>query len=239
VLPTGTVRTVASGPVASLPGYAEGAWWVQDAAAALPVRLIGDMRGRRIADLCAAPGGKTLQLALAGAEVTAVDRVEARMVRLRENLRRVGLAASMVVADIATWQAGPFDAVVLDAPCSATGTIRRHPDIPWRKRESDIPALTALQASLLDRAIDLTRPGGTLVFCTCSLEPEEGEDLVAAALARDSRIRRRPIEPAEITGIAEFITAQGDLRTLPCGWPDPEPRMSGLDGFYAARLERC
>ncbi|MFY9735259.1 MAG: RsmB/NOP family class I SAM-dependent RNA methyltransferase, partial [Rhodoplanes sp.] len=219
-------------------GYAEGAWWVQDAAAALPARLLGDIRGRSVADLCAAPGGKTLQLALAGAAVTAVDRVETRMARLRDNLRRVDLAATMVVADVETWEAGPFDAVLLDAPCSATGTIRRHPDIPWRKTAAGIAEFSLLQARLLARAIDLTRPGGVLVFCTCSLEPEEGEDLVAAALDRDPRIRRKPIDRSEIAGIAEFVTAQGDLRTLPCAWPDPEPRMSGLDGFYVARLER-
>ncbi|MGZ9104561.1 MAG: RsmB/NOP family class I SAM-dependent RNA methyltransferase [Rhodoplanes sp.] len=239
VLPTGSVRTVTAGSVALLPGYAEGAWWVQDAAAALPVRLLGDIRGRSVADLCAAPGGKTLQLALAGAEVTAVDRLDARMARLRDNLRRVDLAATLVVADVETWEAGPFDAVLLDAPCSATGTIRRHPDIPWRKTEADIAQLSAFQARLLERAIGLTRPGGPLVFCTCSLEPEEGEGLIAAALDRDPRIRRKPIDPAEIAGIAEFVTPQGDLRTLPCQWSDPEPRMSGLDGFYAARLERC
>jgi 16S rRNA (cytosine967-C5)-methyltransferase len=171
--------------------------------------------------------------------VTAVDRLDARMARLRDNLRRVDLAATLVVADVETWEAGPFDAVLLDAPCSATGTIRRHPDIPWRKTEADIAQLSAFQARLLERAIGLTRPGGTLVFCTCSLEPEEGEDLIAAALDRDPRIRRKPIDPAEIAGIAEFVTPQGDLRTLPCQWSDPEPRMSGLDGFYAARLERC
>jgi 16S rRNA (cytosine967-C5)-methyltransferase len=239
VLPTGSVRAVAAGPIGLLPGYSEGAWWVQDAAAALPARLLGDVRGQAVADLCAAPGGKTLQLALAGASVTAVDRAENRMARLRENLRRTGLAATPVIADVATFEAGPFDAVVLDAPCSSTGTIRRHPDIPWHKREGDIAALATIQASLLDRALALTRPGGRLVFCTCSLEPEEGEALIATALARDSRIRRLPITPDEVGGTPEFITADGDLRTLPCFWPDPEPRMAGLDGFYAARLERC
>jgi 16S rRNA (cytosine967-C5)-methyltransferase len=238
VLPTGTVRTLSTGAIASLPGYAEGAWWVQDAAAALPVRLLGDVRGRSVADLCAAPGGKTLQLALAGAEVTAVDHLDTRVARLRDNLRRVGLSAETVVADVATWEAGPFDAVLLDAPCSASGTIRRHPDIPWRKSEADIANFSALQSRLLDHAIGLTRLGGTLVFCTCSLEPEEGEDVIAAALDRDRRIRRKPLDPAEISGLAEFVTPQGDLRTLPCHWPDPEPRMGGLDGFYAARLER-
>ncbi|MEZ5784994.1 MAG: transcription antitermination factor NusB [Xanthobacteraceae bacterium] len=239
VLPTGSVRTVVSGPIGSLPGYGEGAWWVQDAAAALPARLLGDVRGRSVADLCAAPGGKTLQLALAGAEVTAVDRADSRMARLRENLRRTGLAATPVVADAASWEAGSFDAVVLDAPCSSTGTIRRHPDIPWQKCEADIAALATIQASLLDRAIALTRPGGRLVFCTCSLEPEEGEALIAAKLTSDPRVRRLPIASEEFGGTPEFITAEGDLRTLPCFWPDAEPRMSGLDGFYAARLERC
>lgn len=239
VLPTGSVRTVAAGPIGSLPGYGEGAWWVQDAAAALPARLLGDVRGQSVADLCAAPGGKTLQLALAGAHVTAVDRADSRMARLRDNLRRTGLAATPVIADAAAWEAGPFDAVVLDAPCSSTGTIRRHPDIPWQKREADIAALATIQASLLDHAIALTRPGGRLVFCTCSLEPEEGEALIANTVARASRVRRLPIMPHEVAGTSEFITAEGDLRTLPCFWPDPEPRMSGLDGFYAARLERC
>jgi 16S rRNA (cytosine967-C5)-methyltransferase len=238
-LPTGSVRAMTTGPIPSLPGYAEGAWWVQDAAAALPARLIGDVRGRSVADLCAAPGGKTLQLALAGAAVTAVDRAEARMARLHDNLKRVDLTATTVVADVETWEAGPFDAVLLDAPCSATGTIRRHPDIPWRKTAADIADLANLQARLLARAVDLTRPGGVLVYCTCSLEPEEGEDLIAAALDRDPRIRRKPIDPSEMAGIAEFVTAPGDLRTLPSAWPDPEPRMSGLDGFYVARLERC
>lgn len=238
-LPTGAVRAVTAGAIASLPGYAEGEWWVQDAAAALPARLLGDVRGLAVADLCAAPGGKTLQLAFAGAAVTAVDRAEGRVARLQENLRRVKLKADAVVADVETWQEGPFDAVLLDAPCSATGAIRRHPDIPWLKRESDIAALAALQTRLLDRAIGLTRPGGALVYSTCSLEPEEGEWLIAAALDRDPRIRRRPIAASEIPGVAEFVTPQGDLRTLPCAWPDSEPRMGGLDGFFAARLERC
>jgi 16S rRNA (cytosine967-C5)-methyltransferase len=239
VLPTGSLRAIAAGPVGALPGFDEGAWWVQDAAAALPARMLGDVRGQTVADLCAAPGGKTLQLALAGAKVTAVDRAENRMARLRDNLRRTGLAATPVIADVATFDAGPFDAVVLDAPCSSTGTIRRHPDIPWQKRDTDIAALATVQAGLLDRAIALTRPGGRLVFCTCSLEPEEGEALIADALSRDSRIRRLPITAAEVSGVPEFVSEEGDLRTLPCFWPDDEPRLGGLDGFYAARLERC
>jgi 16S rRNA (cytosine967-C5)-methyltransferase len=239
VLATGTVRLVAHGPVSLLPGYAEGAWWVQDAAAALPARLLGDVAGRRVADLCAAPGGKTAQLAAAGARVTAVDRSPGRLTRLRENLARLGLAADTVAADALEWEAEPFDAVLLDAPCTSTGTIRRHPDIPWLKREVDLAAMTALQARLLAKAVTLTRPGGTLIYCTCSLEPEECETQVSALLARTPGLVRRPLAAAELDGQADFVTPVGDLRTLPCHWPDPDPRMAGLDGFYAARLERA
>ena len=238
VTPTGTVRLVAHGPISLLPGYAEGAWWVQDAAAALPARLFGDVRGLNLVDLCAAPGGKTAQLALAGAEVTAVDRSDARVSRLRENLARLSLPATTIVADVGEWQAGPFDAALIDAPCTSTGTIRRHPDIAWLKREGDIATLVTLQARLLARAIEMVKPGGTIVYCTCSLEPEEGEVLIDTLVARDQRIRRRPVAPDEIPGIAPFITASGDLHTLPCHWPDADSRMAGLDGFYAARLER-
>jgi 16S rRNA (cytosine967-C5)-methyltransferase len=237
LLPTGTVRTVAPGSVSQLPGYAEGAWWVQDAAAALPARLLGDVAGRAVADLCAAPGGKTAQLALAGASVTAVDRSATRLGRLRENLTRLRLDAELVTADATEWSGGPFDAVLLDAPCSSTGTIRRHPDIPWLKQEADLPGLIALQRRLLDRAIMLLRPGGTMVYCTCSLEPEEGRDQIEQLLAREPRLRPQPIEPQEIAGAAEFVTAAGDLRTLPLHWPTAEPRMGGLDGFFAARLQ--
>ena len=239
VLATGTVRLVTHGPVSLLPGYAEGAWWVQDAAAALPARLLGDVAGRRVADLCAAPGGKTAQLAAAGARVTAVDRSPARLARLRENLARLGLAAETVEADALEWQAEPFDAVLLDAPCSSSGTIRRHPDIPWLKREADLPAMAALQARLLDKAVSLTKPGGTLVYCTCSLEPEECEVQISALVLRHPGLVRRPVAASELAGQEAFITVAGDLRTLPCHRPDPDPRMAGLDGFYAARLERA
>jgi len=238
VLPTGSVRALVHGPVSSLPGYGDGAWWVQDAAAALPARLLGDVNDRSVADLCAAPGGKTAQLAAAGARVVAVDRAPARLDRLRQNLARLGLAAETVVADVGEWQAGPFDAVLLDAPCSSTGTIRRHPDIPWLKREADVVALAALQRRLLARAVELTRPGGLLVYCTCSLEPEEGIDVIRDLLDRDPRLRRRPIAAAEVGGRGELLGPDGDLRTLPCHLPDSDPRMGGLDGFYAARLER-
>jgi 16S rRNA (cytosine967-C5)-methyltransferase len=211
---------------------------VQDAAAALPARLFGDLSGRTVADLCAAPGGKTAQLALAGAAVTAIDRAESRMARLAENLGRLGLTATAVVAAAEGWQGGPFDAVLVDAPCTATGTIRRHPDIPWRKVPADIATLAALQRRLLDNAISLARPGGTIVFCTCSLEPEEGEDIVQAALNEDQRIVRHPLAVGEFPGLDGFVTANGDLRTLPYQWPNPDPRLAGLDGFYAARLQR-
>jgi len=238
VLATGSVRTVAPGPVTQLSGFEQGAWWVQDAAAALPARLLGDIRGKSVADLCAAPGGKTAQLALAGALVTAVDRSEPRLKRLRENLARLELTAEAVAADATQWQGGPFDAVLVDAPCSSTGTVRRHPDIPWLKTETDLTKLTALQGRLLDRAATLLKPGGTLVYCTCSLEPEEGEEAIAALLGRTDSLQRRPITADEVGGLAELLTPAGELRTLPCHLPDPDPQMAGLDGFYAARIAR-
>jgi 16S rRNA (cytosine967-C5)-methyltransferase len=237
-LPTGTVRTVASGPVSQLAGFEAGDWWVQDAAAALPAKLLGEVRGKSIADLCAAPGGKTAQLAQGGAQVTAVDRSGARLARLRQNLTRLKLDAAVAEADAASWQGGAFDAVLVDAPCSSTGTIRRHPDIPWLKSESDLAKLGALQTRLLDHAATLVKPGGTLVYCTCSLEREEGEDQIAALLGRNPGLRRDPIRAEEVGGQAEFLTAGGELRTLPCHWPDEDARMAGLDGFYAARITR-
>jgi 16S rRNA (cytosine967-C5)-methyltransferase len=238
VLPTGSVRALVHGQVSSLSGYGDGAWWVQDAAAALPARLLGDIQGRSVADLCAAPGGKTAQLAAAGARVVALDRAPARLDRLRQNLARLHLAAETVAADLGQWEAGPFDAVLLDAPCSSTGTIRRHPDIPWLKSEADVVALAAVQRRLLARAVELTRPGGVLVYCTCSLEPEEGIDVIRDLLDRDPRLRRRPVAADDLGGRGELISPDGDLRTLPCHLPDSDPRMGGLDGFYAARLER-
>ena len=238
VMPTGTVRTLAHGAISLLPGFSEGAWWVQDAAAALPVRLFGDLRGMNVADLCAAPGGKTAQLAFAGANVTAVDRSPARINRLRENLARLSLDAETVAADALEWDGGPFDAVLVDAPCSSTGTIRRHPDVPWLKSEADVSVLTSLQQRLLDRAVGLLKPGATLVYCVCSLEPEEGENQITALLARDPRVARKPITPQDVFDRAEFVTPAGDLRTLPFHLVDPDPRWGGLDGFYATRLIR-
>jgi 16S rRNA (cytosine967-C5)-methyltransferase len=236
VLPTGTVRAVVHGAVTALPGFSEGAWWVQDAAAALPARLIGDIRGRRVADLCAAPGGKTAQLVAAGAFVTAIDRAPARLQRLQDNLTRLSLQAESVCADVAEWSAEPFDAVLLDAPCSSTGTIRRHPDVPWLKRGEDMTGLAGVQRRLIERAVALTKTGGTLIYCTCSLEAEENEIVVTELLARDPNVRRVPFTGAELFGHDEFISADGDLRTLPCQLPDIDPRFAGLDGFYAARL---
>jgi 16S rRNA (cytosine967-C5)-methyltransferase len=242
VLATGSVRTVAHGSISMLPGFSEGAWWVQDAAAALPARLFGDLYGCRAIDLCAAPGGKTAQLAHAGATVTAIDRSAPRLQRLADNLTRLGLSAQTIAGDVLQLDdqqiGGPFDAVLLDAPCSSTGTIRRHPDVPLLKSPADIETLASLQQRLLDRAVELTRPGGTLIYCVCSLEPEEGEEQVAALLARDARVTLQPIAAAEVAGYSEFLTSTGEMRTLPCHLPDADSRWSGLDGFYCARLSR-
>ena len=238
VLPAGSVRTLLQGSVTMLPGFSEGQWWVQDAAAAMPVRLFGEVAGKTIADLCAAPGGKTAQLAQAGARVSAIDRSPNRVARLRDNLARLAREAETVVTDAVEWprQDGSFDGVLVDAPCASTGTIRRHPDVAWLRQEADIGALMALQKRLLQKAVALLKPGGTLVYCTCSLEPEEGEQAIAALLAGESGVRRAPIDVSEVAGLAEIVTPEGDLRTLPCHLPHDDPRLAGLDGFYAARL---
>ena len=239
VLPTGTVRTVTQGQVALLPGYHEGAWWVQDAAAALPARLFGDVAGKHVADLCAAPGGKTAQLAQAGARVTAVDRSANRLVRVRENLARLGLAAEMIAADVTEWQGGPFDAVLVDAPCSSTGTIRRHPDVAWLKTEADIAQLVGLAAPP-------ARPRGgahqtgrhdRLLRLLARARGRRAADRGAAG-ARACPPAQARLTTVKFRGLAEFLNPAGDLRTLPCHWPDSDPRMGGLDGFFAARLER-
>jgi 16S rRNA (cytosine967-C5)-methyltransferase len=239
VLPTGTVRLAAGGRIEDLAGYTDGAWWVQDAAAALPARLLGPVGGRTIADLCAAPGGKTAELAAAGAIVTAVDLSEARLERLRANLDRLHLAAELVASDAATWAPGrTFDAVLLDVPCTATGTIRRHPDILRLKRSADVAALAALQSRLLDNAVRLVKPGGTLLYCTCSLEPDEGVDQIARLHARAPDFVRVPISAGECGIAPDWLTPEGDLRTLPYHLPHERPELSGLDAFYAARLAR-
>ncbi|WP_375462465.1 RsmB/NOP family class I SAM-dependent RNA methyltransferase [uncultured Methylobacterium sp.] len=240
ILPTGSLRLGdLRVPVSELPGFAEGAWWVQDAAAAIPARLLGARPGERVADLCAAPGGKTAQLAAAGARVTALDRSAPRLERLSQNLARLGLEAEIVVGDALAFEApDAFDAVLLDAPCSATGTIRRHPDVAWTKTDSDLIRLRLLQARLLDKAAALVRPGGRLVTCTCSLEPEEGEHQVAAFLARNAAFERVPVRADEVGGLAELIDAQGDLRTVPSHLQGSETLRGGLDGFFASRLRR-
>lgn len=234
-LATGSVRLPAGVQVSDLPGYAAGDWWVQDAAAALAVRVLAPRAGEKVLDLCAAPGGKTLQLAAAGAEVTALDLSEQRLVRVRENLARCGLGARIVAADALTWD-GPrdFDAILLDAPCSATGTIRRHPDLPHVRDGAAIRDLVRLQAALLDRALEHLAPGGRLVYATCSLLPEEGERQIAAALARheDLGLDRAALDRDGI--LPHWKTPEGGLRTRPDDWPE----RGGLDGFYIAALRR-
>lgn len=233
LLPTGTVRLAETRAVAEMPGFADGAWWVQDAAAALPVRLFGDVAGKVVLDLCAAPGGKTAQLAAAGAKVIAVDRSAARLQRLKSNLERLRLHAEVIAADVGSWRPQePVDAILLDAPCSATGTIRRHPDVARLKQPKDVAALASTQARLLTAAAAMLRPGGVLVYCACSLQPEEGPQQIASLLGAGTGIARLPIDPAELAGLAELLTPEGDLRSLPCHLET----LGGLDGFYAARL---
>lgn len=238
LMPTGSIRLQSRDAIPSLAGYDEGSWWVQDAAASLPALLLNAQPGEIIADLCAAPGGKTAQLAATGAQVLAVDRSAPRMKRFTANMERLGLSVETRIADAATLEAGPFDAILLDAPCSATGTIRRHPDVAWSKSEADIAKLAALQSRLLDRAAALLKPNGRLVYCTCSLEPEEGERQIEAFLARHETMVRDPVRPDEVPGTATFLSPLGDVRTTPDAWPNADPRLAGLDGFFAARLRK-
>lgn len=240
VLPSGSVRLSASGRIEELPGYAEGAWWVQDAAAALPAKLLGDIAGKDVADLCAAPGGKTAQLITAGARVTAVDLRPERIKRMDQNMQRLGLSCDTVAADAGEWAPGrEFDAVLLDAPCTATGTIRRHPDILHLKRETDAAQLEPIQARLLANAARLVKPCGTLVYCTCSLDLAEGEWHIKDFLIDNPAFSRVPVVAGEAGIEAAWITPEGDLRTLPFHMPLEAPNIGGLDGFYAARLRRA
>ncbi|HHL20142.1 MAG TPA: methyltransferase domain-containing protein [Aliiroseovarius sp.] len=230
VLPTGSVRLRDWRQVSALPGYAAGDWWVQDAAAALPARLLAPEPGARVLDMCAAPGGKTLQLAAMGARVTALDLSARRLERLEENLARTGLAAEVVAADALEYEAPAFDAILLDAPCSATGTIRRHPDLPHAKDGSDFPALFELQARLIDRALALLKPGGRLVYCTCSLLIDEGEEQVRDAVARHPGLTTTPVD---LPGIDRALrTGEGGLRLTPATLAE----AGGMDGFYMAAL---
>ena len=232
VLPTGSVRLTARGQVSALPGYDTGDWWVQDAAAALPVQLLGDVAGKRVLDICAAPGGKTMQLAAKGADVTALDVSEARMTRLTENLARTKLTAKTVVGDALTFADGAFDAILLDAPCSATGTIRRHPDLPYVKTQTGIDDLVKLQRALLTHALDQIAPGGVLVYCTCSLLREEGEDQIKWLLSQNSTVK---ITAPTAPGLnPSWISPEGGVRLRPDYWPE----HGGMDGFYMAVLHR-
>ncbi|MGB3282388.1 MAG: RsmB/NOP family class I SAM-dependent RNA methyltransferase [Methylovirgula sp.] len=238
LLPTGSLRLSTHRPIAELPGYADGAWWVQDAAAALPAKLLDVVAGMKIADLCSAPGGKAAQLAARGARVSAIDRSAERLKLLAANFQRLRLEAEIVVADVLALTGVAFDAVLLDAPCSGTGTIRRHPDIAWTKKPSDIGKLAAIQSRMLNKAFELVKPGGTIVYCVCSLEPEEGDQQIAGLLRRNPDVARSPIQPEEIGGLGELINANGELRTLPSHLAAEDRRMAGLDGFFAARLVR-
>ncbi|MEO1226833.1 MAG: RsmB/NOP family class I SAM-dependent RNA methyltransferase [Pseudomonadota bacterium] len=235
LLPTGTLRLPVGGSVIDLPGFDAGAWWVQDAGAALAAPLLGNVEGARVLDLCAAPGGKTAQLAAAGAVVTAIDRSARRLDRVRENLARLRLEADCEVADGSVCEAEtPYDAVLLDAPCSSTGTIRRHPDVARSKTQDDVAKLAALQQRLLDNAVTLVRPGGLIVYSTCSLQPEEGERQIARLIGDGAPVERVPIDPAEVGGLGEIINDLGEVRSLPCHAAD----WGGLDGFHIARLRR-
>jgi 16S rRNA (cytosine967-C5)-methyltransferase len=221
--------------VDALPGYVQGNWWVQDAAATLPALLFGDVRGKAVIDLCAAPGGKTAQLAAAGAQVTALERDGTRMERLKENLQRLRLDANLIVEDARDFRPeNPAPSVLLDAPCSATGTIRRHPELPWIKGASDVTLCAQTAGELLDAAADMTAQGGLLVFAVCSLEREEGSEQVEDFLRRRPEFSREIVAPHEVFGLGELIDANGDLRTLPCHLV----QRGGMDGFYAARLRR-
>ncbi len=240
LLATGSIRLGDHGAVKNIPGYEDGTWWVQDAAAALPVTLLGDIKGKHVADLCAAPGGKTLQLAAAGAKVTAIDSSESRLKRLRENLARTGLDADIVTTDALSWHpAEPPDMVLIDAPCNATGTIRRHPDIPRTRNPARADQFVALQARLLDHAAKIVAPGGTIVFCTCSLDPREGENQIGGFLQRNRDFRVVAVLADDIGGMVDAITGDGYLRTLPFMTPSAPgsgPATGGMDGFFAARL---
>jgi 16S rRNA (cytosine967-C5)-methyltransferase len=232
MLSTGSLRRPAGGAIQTLPGFEAGEWWVQDAAAALPVRLLGEVAGRAVLDLCAAPGGKTAQLAALGAHVTAIDNVPKRLALLRANLDRLNLAAATEVADIMSWRPSePFERILLDAPCSATGTIRRHPDIWHLRRLEEITIAAGLQDQMLSAAVEMLAPGGILIFCTCSLQPEEGRQRIESLLASGAPVRHDPISATELFDLNELVTDGGDMQTLP-------HYQGGMDGFFASRLIR-
>ncbi|MDD7909457.1 transcription antitermination factor NusB [Pseudovibrio exalbescens] len=234
-----SVRLVPEGAIDVLPGFDEGAWWVQDSAAAVPARLLGDVAGLRVADLCAAPGGKTMQLAAAGAHVTAVDVSARRLERLSDNMARMGFEVETVACDLRNYEPDQeFDAILLDAPCSASGTIRRHPDVAWLKREDDVSKLADLQYELLTKAAHWLKPGGLLVYCTCSLEQEEGELQIQRFLLESPEFSRETVDAEAFALPAATVNSQGDFRALPCHNPQKTARLSGMDGFFAARLRK-
>lgn len=240
VLPTGSLRRPAGGRIQELDGFTEGAWWVQDAAAALPANILlqalGTAEGKQVIDLCAAPGGKTAQFAAAGCNVTAVDVSSPRMSLLRANLQRLGLSADVVTADAADWRPKVLaDAVLLDAPCSATGTLRRHPDLPYLKRAADVAGMVTLQTKLLAAATQMVKPGGLVIYSVCSLQPEERRPVIETILAADPTFSRVKIPAAAVGGESQFIDHKGELRTLPSQWPE----RGGLDGFYGVLLQRA
>ncbi len=240
ILPTGSLRRGGGGPVEALPGYAGGSWWVQDAAAAVPARLLlsslpGGPAGARILDACAAPGGKTAQLAAAGAAVEALDVSAVRLRILRANLRRLDLEAGVVESDLRRWTPDrPYAAILLDAPCTATGTVRRHPDIPHLRRPADVARLAGLQRELLEAAAGMLAPGGVLVYCACSLQPEEGPGQIERLLSSRRDLERWPIEPENVAGLEQAVLPAGDVQTLPCHLAE----AGGVDGFFVARLTR-
>jgi 16S rRNA (cytosine967-C5)-methyltransferase len=238
LLPTGSIRLSSfEGSVTALEGFDRGEWWVQDAAAAIPAKLFGDLKGRRIADLCAAPGGKTAQLIAGGADVVAVEQSANRLERLKENLGRLGMTADLVAGDLFDYApAEKLDGVLLDAPCSSTGTTRRHPDVLWTKGMQDIEKLAALQERMLRHAATLVKSGGLIVFSNCSLDPIEGEELVARVLNDSPALKRVPVDPADWPGLENAITANGEFRTTPAMLPPSEGFAGGMDGFFAAVL---
>jgi 16S rRNA (cytosine967-C5)-methyltransferase len=238
ILPNGTLRRAAGGSVTELPGFADGMWWVQDAAAAIPAQLFGDVAGKTVIDLCAAPGGKTAQLAAAGAQVIALDRSAPRMKKLAANLNRLRLERHVrtEIADAATWQPREkAQLVLLDAPCTATGTVRRHPDVPHLKEAADVARLAAAQERTLTGAVAMLAPGGILIYCTCSLQKDEGERQIEKLLTRDKGMQRVPVTPAETGNIEGIIDEKGDVRILPYHLA----AQGGMDGFFISRLQRA
>ncbi|OLF75400.1 hypothetical protein AWH62_06150 [Maricaulis sp. W15] len=233
ILPNGSLRLSSVGDVRALPGYRDGAWWAQDAAAAIPATLLDLKPGASVIDLCAAPGGKTMQLAATGADVTALDLSDKRLDRVRENLGRTGLKAALVAGDARTFKPRqPVDAVLLDAPCTATGTLRRHPEAGWIKREDDTQRMARLQDEMIKAAIGMLKPGGQFVLCTCSLQPEEGETLAGRITGRHKQLKESPVRPGELPGLESAITPAGWVRLTPALWSD----KGGMDGFFIARF---